>query len=185
MSTISSVQSYGSPFFRPQAQPEREIEASPTVRGRADTPSANGGDVLDGGQPSGGEVRPPEPRLDASSVSSRLDDLIAGQVSSGRLTSDQASDLKTVFGAGTDEGEADTSGGSRDVDGRSRPPGPAATEAGADAGRTERARDTGEIDREAALDQFVQQLRQSAASGYSAGGAATKAVRPLVFDVSA
>ncbi|PZA09643.1 hypothetical protein DNX69_23040 [Rhodopseudomonas palustris] len=94
----------------------------------------------------------------------KIDDLIAGEVSSGKLTTDQAAELQNVF-------KSTFAGGPRPGGGPGGPPPDDAT--GADASRT--STDTSSTDVSDILKQFLQLLQDqqsSTASGYSASGSA-------------
>ena len=178
MSSISSVQSYGSPLARLQAQLGTEIQAGSVKASDGDALTTALGSIdskLKQDRDQGASPTRPDP----ASFKTRIDDLIANQVSSGSLTSDQADELKTVFSAAAPaKGPGESEGGQRAGD---RPPPPPSS----DAASATQARDTTEADRDTLLQQFVEQLRKSVASSYSAGGTATRSTRPLVFDLSA
>ncbi len=185
MSTVSSVQSYGSPLYRPEAQ--RSVEPPNVGEGGRDASAAASRPAEPRLREDRDRTSPSSARPDPASVTSRIDDLIASQVSSGTLTSDQANALKTAFAAAA-PGGPDPAGGPRAADASEAPPPPPAASITPDGTATSRAgqgRDTGETDRDALVRQFVEQLRQNSAAGYAAGGAPTRTARALVFDISA
>ena len=178
MSSISSVQSYGSPLARLQAQLGTEIQAGSVKASDADALTTALGAIDSKLKEGRGQDASPT-RPDPASFEARIDDLIANQVSSGSLTSDQADELKTVFSAAAPgNGPGESEGGQRAGNRAPLPP-------SGDAASAPRARDTSEADRDTLLRQFVDQLRKGVASSYSAGGAATRSAQPLVFDLSA
>lgn len=133
-------------------------------------------------------------RLDPSKIKDRIDGLIAGQVSSGSLTSDQASELKGLFaggGHGTRGSHGTGEGGP--------PPGPPPSDAAASGdpsdGSAASARSSGAAAGTAAsasasasatdlLASFIQQLQSSQAGTYAASGTSGAGSRAsaLLFD---
>ena len=178
MSSISSVQSYGSPLTRLQAQLGTEVQAGSVKASDRDALTTALGSI-DSKLKEGRGQEASSSRPDPASFKTRIDDLIAKQVSSGSLTSDQADELKTVFSAAA-PGRPPEGG---EATGRAGDPPPPSQPS--ESTRAAQPRDTTEADRDALLQQFVEQVRSSVASSYSAGGAANRATRPLVFDLSA
>jgi hypothetical protein len=115
--------------------------------------------------------------LDPASMKDRIDGLIADQVSSGSLTSDQATELKNLFAShGRSTQAAEDGSGVPDADG---PPGPPPSDA-APAGAAESGASTNDL-----LATFIQQLQsgQSTGAGYGASGTSTGAgSAALLFD---
>lgn len=118
-------------------------------------------------------------RLDPSQMKDRIDGLISDQVSSGALTSDQASELKNLFSS---HGTSVTSASAGGPDGP--PPGPPPAASGtSDSSATSSSSSTSSTND--LLTAFMQQLQaaQSSASGYAASGtSATKPSSALLFD---
>ena len=123
-------------------------------------------------------------RLDPSQTKDRIDSLIADQVSSGGLTSDQASALKNLFSShGTSvTSSTDTTGGAPPP-----PPGPPPSDnasTGADVSSVSGA-SSGTNSTNDLLSTFIQQLQaaQSSGSGYASSGAtASTQSAALLFD---
>ncbi|BCM83297.1 hypothetical protein mvi_17580 [Methylobacterium indicum] len=118
-------------------------------------------------------TNPTGSRRDPASMRSRIDSLIADQVSSGALTSDQASELKTLFASHGRSTTASTAAG-RAPDGP--PPGPPPGGPGAggpsdDLSSTATGASSGSSIDET-LSQFMQQLQasQNSSASYGANG---------------
>jgi len=122
-------------------------------------------------------------RLDPSQMKDRIDSLISDQVSSGALTSDQASELKNLFSS---HGTSVTSASAGGPDGP--PPGPPSAGVGAASGTSDSAATSSSSSTSSASDlltAFMQQLQaaQSSTSGYAASGtSATTTSSALLFD---
>lgn len=123
-------------------------------------------------------------RLDPSQMKDRIDSLISDQVSSGALTSDQASELKNLFSShGTSvTSSTDTTGGAPPP-----PPGPPPSDADASGTGTTSVSGTSSTASSASdlLSTFIQQLQaaQQSGSGYAASGAtAATQSSALLFD---
>jgi hypothetical protein len=130
-------------------------------------------------------------KLDPSSMKDRIDSLISDQVSSGALTSDQATELTNLFsshGQSTQTSDAASDdGGLSGVGGP--PPGPPPGASGS-GGTTDRAssaapRGSSGASTDDLLSTFIQQLQssQSGSAGYGAGGTNTGTnISALLFD---
>ena len=123
-------------------------------------------------------------RLDPSSMKDRIDSLISDQVSSGTLTSDQASELKNLFashGKSVSSSDSDSS----ESDGPQGPP-PPGPPPGADASSSSSSSTSGSSSASDLLSAFMQQLQaaQSNGSGYAASGQSSTAQSSsaLLFD---
>lgn len=132
---------------------------------------------------SGGTI---QAQLDPSSLKDRLDNLISGQVSSGALTGDQATELKTLFsshGQSTQTSDA-ASGAGGPLPGL--PPGPPPNDAAA--GRATEGTSSGSsgsMSTNDLLSTFIQQIQssQSVSPGYGASATSTGTNIPaLLFD---
>lgn len=123
-------------------------------------------------------------RLDPSSVKDRIDSLISDQVSSGTLTSDQASELKNLF-ASHGKSVTSSSDSDSDSDGPQGPPPPGpppGTDAtGSSSSSTSSTSSTSDL-----LSAFIQQLQaaQSSGGGYAASGESntSQSSSALLFD---
>jgi hypothetical protein len=120
-------------------------------------------------------------RLDPSAMKDRIDSLISDQVSSGALTSDQASELTNLFSShgASVTGSTDTAAGAPPP-----PPGPPPSGAGADSGSAITG-SSGTTSSSDLLSTFIQQLQaaQSNGAGYGASGtSASTQSQALLFD---
>ena len=110
MTSISatSTSSY-SPLDRLKSELAKEVSAG-TISSSDETALSSALDDIDSalksGKSSSSSSSPPSP----DEMQSKIDDLIQSEVSSGKLTSDQASELKNVF-ANTFSGGASVAGG--------------------------------------------------------------------------
>ena len=122
-------------------------------------------------------------RLDPSSMKDRIDSLISDQVSSGTLTSDQASELKNLFASHGKSVTSSSSGSGSDTDGPQGPP-PPGPPPGADASASSSSGSTSSTSD--LLSAFMQQLQaaQSNGTGYAASGQSSTAQSSsaLLFD---
>lgn len=121
-------------------------------------------------------------RLDPSSMKDRIDSLISDQVSSGTLTSDQASELKNLFASHGKSVTSSSSDSGSDTDGPQGPP-PPGPPPGADASSSSSGSTSSTSD---LLSAFMQQLQaaQSSGTGYAASGQSSTAQSSsaLLFD---
>ena len=122
-------------------------------------------------------------RLDPSSMKDRIDSLISDQVSSGTLTSDQASELKNLFASHGKSVTSSSSDSGSDTDGPQGPP-PPGPPPGADASSSSSSGSTSSTSD--LLSAFMQQLQaaQSSGTGYAASGQSSTAQSSsaLLFD---
>jgi len=122
-------------------------------------------------------------RLDPSSMKDRIDSLISDQVSSGTLTSDQASELKNLFASHGKSVTSSSSDSGSDTDGPQGPP-PPGPPPGADASASSSSGSTSSTSD--LLSAFMQQLQaaQSNGTGYAASGQSSTAQSSsaLLFD---
>lgn len=100
MSSVSSIgnsfQAYSSPRELLQKELASEVAAG-TISSTDQTALSSALDDIDSalsaGRSNAGQSRPPSP----DEMKSKIEELIAGEVSDGKLTSDQAEELKNVF----------------------------------------------------------------------------------------
>ena len=122
-------------------------------------------------------------RLDPSQVKDRIDSLIGGQVSSGALTSDQATELSNLFSS---HGTSVTSATGGAPDGPPPGPPPADGPSGSNGtGSTDASTGTTSTSANDLLSTFIQQLQaaQTSNAGYGARGAtASQSSSALLFD---
>jgi len=129
-------------------------------------------------------------KLDPSSMKDRIDSLISDQVSSGALTSDQATELKNLFsshGRSTQTSDAASNDGSLSGVGVPPPGPPGASGSGGTTDRASSATSSGSgaASTDDLLSTFIQQLQssQSGGAGYGAGGTNTSThISALLFD---
>ncbi len=123
-------------------------------------------------------------RLDPSSMKDRIDSLISDQVSSGTLTSDQASELKNLFASHGKSVTSSSDSGS-DTDGPQGPP-PPGPPPGADPSASSSSSSSSTSSTSDLLSAFMQQLQaaQSSGTGYAASGQSSSAQSSsaLLFD---
>ncbi|MBE7204560.1 MAG: hypothetical protein INR70_43130 [Parafilimonas terrae] len=127
-------------------------------------------------------------KLDPSSMKDRIDSLIADQVSSGSLTSDQATELKNLFashGQSTQTADADEG-----VSGAGGPPpgpptGPPPGDSASDSSTSSTSSSSDASSANDLLASFLQQLQssQSSSAGYGASGtSASSTISALLVD---
>ncbi len=166
MTSISAAagSSYQSPLQKLQQELQAEITSGKISSGDQDALSSALDSIdtsmqADRASTSGG-VRPAP-----GDMKSKIDDLIGAQVSSGKLTSDQADELKGVFEAVF----ADGPGGARGAGGPP-PAGSPPSDSADDSNGTDGTTDISDIMQQF-LDSLKQSLETSASSAYSASGA--------------
>lgn len=124
-------------------------------------------------------------RLDPSSMKDRIDSLISDQVSSGTLTSDQASELKNLFASHGKSVTSSSSDSGSNTDGPQGPP-PPGPPPGADASASSSSSSSSTSSTSDLLSAFMQQLQaaQSSGTGYAASGQSSSAQSSsaLLFD---
>ncbi len=167
MTSISAASSslYQSPLQKLQQELQAELTSGKISSGDQDALSAALDSIdssmqADRGSASGGTR--PEP----GEMTSKIDDLISAQVSSGKLTSDQADELKGVFEAAFADGPGGTKGAGGPPPGGG-PGGPPPSDSSDDD-------DDSSTDVSDIMQQFLNSLKQSleasTSSSYSASG---------------
>jgi hypothetical protein len=165
MTSISapSSNSYQSPLQKLQDALQSEVNSGAIGSSDQSALSSALSDIDQGmrsGKSSGGRASP-------DALKSKIDDLIQNEVSAGKLTSDQATELQGVFKAAFANGPGDASG----LGGTCGPPpgpppsgGPSLTDGTASSSKDNSAADL--------LQQFLESLKSSSSSstGYSATG---------------
>jgi hypothetical protein len=160
MSSIGSLtQSFPSPSQRLQNELSSEVSAG-TVSSSDQTALSDALKTIDSelksqDSSSGGSGTTPSPR---SGIKSKIDDLISSLVSSGKLTSDQANELKNVFA------KTFSAGGQQGAAGSGGPAAPATDSSGSDS--------TGASDTQKVLSDFLKLLKDTSStnSTYGANG---------------
>ena len=172
MTSISaaSAGNYQSPLQRLQQQLQSDVSdgtisssdqsALSTALTDIDTAlqSSRSGDQSSGTRPSKDEVK------------SKIDDLIANEVSNGTLTSDQADELKNVFQSAFAKGPGGAGGPGGPGGAGGPPPGPPPDDSSSDSSSTDSTSSTSTNSTTAdILQQFLQALQQSQSSSASYG----------------
>ena len=172
MTSISaaSINTYQSPLQKLQDELQSEVNSGAISSSDKDALSAALTDIDSAMQASRVSDQAGGTRPSPGELKSKIDDLIAGEVSSGKLTSDQATELQGIFKAAFANGP----GGSRGPGGP--PPGggaggpPPSDEASS-------SDDTSSTSLEDILKQFLESLQEqmsaSSSSSYSATGTAS------------
>lgn len=174
MTSISaaSVNTYQSPLQKLQDELQSELNSGAISSSDKDALSAALTDIDSAMQASRASDQAGGSRPSPDELKSKIDDLIAGEVSSGKLTSDQATELQGIFKAAF----ADGPGGPRGAGGP--PPGggaggpPPSDEASSSDGASSTSNSVEDI-----LKQFLESLQEqmsaSSSSSYSATGTAS------------
>jgi hypothetical protein len=118
-------------------------------------------------------------------LKSKVDDLIAAQVSDGKLTSDQATELKNVFQNAFAKGhDAKGPGGDHGPGGPGGPTGPGGSNAAGTGGSSDSASTSSDTDLQKLLSDFLSTLQNSTSqtSSYSGSGQTQSANAALLFD---
>jgi hypothetical protein len=165
MTSISATSnnSYPSPLQNLQAELQKEVSSGTASSSDQDALSAALSNIDSSLQTSGGGASAGGTNSSPGGLKSKIDDLIAGQVSSGKLTSAQASELQGVFkaaftdGAGGPGGAGGAHHGHHGHAGAAPADGSSSTDS---TGNTSSAND--------ALQQFLQLLQNSSSGSSSA-----------------
>lgn len=185
MTSISAAasSSYLSPLQQLQKELQSEVTAGKITSSDQEALSAALSDIDASLQSSRASDSAGGTRPSPGDMKSKIDDLIAGEVSSGKLTSDQATELKGVFEAAIANGPGGAGGpGGPRGGGPSGPP-PADDTSSTDG--TDSASDT--TSAEDLLQQFLQLLQESlsAASSNSYGATGTSSASGSTSSFSA
>jgi len=175
MTSISaaSINTYQSPLQELQDELQSEVNSGAISSSDKDALSAaltdidsamqasRAGDQAGGTRPAPGELK------------SKIDDLIAGEVSSGKLTSDQATELQGIFKSAFAHGP----GGSHGAGGAGGPPPGGGPGGPPPSDETSSSDDTSSTSVDDILKQFLESLQEqmsaSSSSAYSATGTAS------------
>jgi hypothetical protein len=175
MSSISaaSSSSYQTPLQKLQQELQAEIASGKVTSGDQDALSSALTDIdasLSAGRSSQTKGTPPS----ADDIKSKIDDLISAQVSSGKLTSDQATELQGVFQSAFASGGPGGAGGAKGHHGGHGGPPPTDDTTSADgASSTDSTTDANDI-----LQKFLATLQESlsaSSTSYSASGTSSTA----------
>lgn len=184
MSSVSpignSVQAFSSPRELLQKELTSEITAG-TINATDEAALSSALDDIDtalkAGRSSGASSRPPSP----DEMKSKIDDLIAGEVKDGKLTSDQADELANVFANAFSGGP----GGARGPGGPPPPP-PAESE---DDSTSSASSSTSSTDSQIQdlMAQFLKSLQEtlSKSAGYGSDGQTQSFAAALLVDYQA
>jgi len=174
MTSISAAGSsnYTSPLQLLQKELQSEVSAGKISTNDQDALSSALTDIDTSLQSSRASDQSSGTRPSPDAMKSKIDDLIAGEVSSGKLTSDQAAELQNVFKTAFANGPGGPGGAHHHPDGPP-PDSDAASAAGGTgtAGSTDGSNSVADI-----LQQFLQSLQTSlsaASSSYGASGNAS------------
>jgi hypothetical protein len=168
MTSISAISSssYQSPLQKLQAELQAEINSGTIGSSDQDALSSALTDIDSSLQSSRASDSTGGTRPSPDDLKSKIDDLIAGEVSSGKLTSDQATELQGVFKAAFASGPGGAGGP------RGGPGGPPPTDSASSTDSTSSSSDTTSAND--ILQQFLQSLQESlsasSSTSYSAAG---------------
>jgi len=169
MTSISAASSslYQSPLQKLQQELQAELTSGKISSDDQDALSSALDSIdqsmqADRGSASGGTRPSPD------DMKSKIDDLIGAQVSSGKLTSDQADELKGIFEAAFAAGPGGAKGAGGPPPGGG-PGGPPPSDSTDDSDDTDSATDINDIMQQF-LDSLKQSLEASTSSSYSASG---------------
>jgi hypothetical protein len=178
MTSISAISSstYQSPLQKLQDELQAEINSGTIGSSDQDALSSALTDIDSSLQSSRASDSAGGTRPSPGDLKSKIDDLIAGEVSSGKLTSDQATELQGVFKAAFANGPGGAGGpggpgGARGHDGPPPTDSASSTDSSSSSSGTSSADDI--------LQQFLQSLQQSlsasSSTSYSATGSSSTA----------
>ena len=176
MTSISAISSsnYQSPLQKLQDELQAEINSGTIGSSDQDALSSALTDIDSSLQSSRASDSAGGTRPSPSDLKSKIDDLIAGEVSSGKLTSDQATELQGVFKAAFANGPGGPGGPGGAHGGHGGPP-PADGASSSDSASSS----SGASSADDILQQFLQslqaQLSASSSTSYSATGSSSTA----------
>jgi hypothetical protein len=181
MTSISaaSTNSYQSPLQKLQDELQSEVNSGAVNSSDKDALSAALTDIDSAMQASRASDQASGTRPSPADMESKIDDLIAGQVSSGKLTSDQATELQGIFKAAfaNGPGGAGGSGGPRGAGGPplGGPPPGGPPPAGDASSSDDSSSSTNSIDDilKQFLESLQEQLSASSSSTYGATGSSS------------
>ena len=178
MTSISaaSINSFQSPLQRLQDELQSEVKSGAISSSDQDALAAALTDIDTAIQAGRASDEASGTRPSPGDLKSKIDDLINGEVSSGKLTSDQATELQGIFKAAFAHGPGGAGGGGGPHGAGGPPPGPPPSD---DASSTDSSGDSsGTSSINDILQQFLQELQKSlsasSSSSYgSTGGSST------------
>jgi flagellar hook-basal body complex protein FliE len=177
MTSISAISSsnYQSPLQKLQDELQAEINSGTIGSSDQDALSSALTDIDSSLQSSRASDSAGGTRPSPGDLKSKIDDLIAGEVSSGKLTSDQATELQGVFKAAFANGPGGPGGAHG---GHSGPP-PADGASSSDSATDSASTSSGASSADDILQQFLQSLQESlsasSSTSYSATGSSSTA----------
>ena len=175
MTSISAISSsnYQSPLQKLQDELQAEINSGTIGSSDQDALSSALTDIDSSLQSSRASDSAGGTRPSPGDLKSKIDDLIAGEVSSGKLTSDQATELQGVFKAAFANGPGGPGGAGGAHGGHGGPP-PADGASSSDSASSSSGASSADI-----LQQFLQSLQESlsasSSTSYSATGSSSTA----------
>jgi hypothetical protein len=179
MTSISAISSsnYQSPLQKLQDELQAEINSGTIGSSDQDALSSALTDIDSSLQSSRASDSAGGTRPSPGDLKSKIDDLIAGEVSSGKLTSDQATELQGVFKAAFANGPGGAGGPGGPGGAHGGHDGPPPTDSASSTDSTSSSSDTSSADD--ILQQFLQSLQQSlsasSSTSYSATGSSSTA----------
>jgi hypothetical protein len=180
MTSISAISSsnYQSPLQKLQDELQAEINSGTIGSSDQDALSSALTDIDSSLQSSRASDSAGGTRPSPGDLKSKIDDLIAGEVSSGKLTSDQATELQGVFKAAFANGPGGPGGPGGAHGGHGGPP-PADGASSSDSATDSASTSSGASSAADILQQFLQslqeQLSDSSSTSYSATGSSSTA----------
>ena len=177
MTSISaaSINTYQSPLQKLQDELQSEVNSGAISSSDKDALSAALTDIDSAMQASRASDQAGGTRPAPGELKSKIDDLIAGEVSSGKLTSDQATELQGIFKAAFANGP----GGARGPGGAGGPPpgggagGPPPSDEASSSDDTSSTSTSVEDILKQFLESLQEQMSASSSSAYSATGTAS------------
>jgi len=175
MTSISaaSINTYQSPLQKLQDELQSEVNSGAISSSDKDALSAALTDIDSAMQASRAYDQAGGTRPSPGELKSKIDDLIAGQVSSGKLTSDQATELQGIFKSAFAHGP----GGSHGAGGAGGPPPGGGPGGPPPSDETSSSDDTSSTSVDDILKQFLESLQEqmsaSSSNSYSATGTAS------------
>ena len=177
MTSISaaSINTYQSPLQKLQDELQSEVNSGAISSSDKDALSAALTDIDSAMQAGRASDQAGGTRPSPGELKSKIDDLIAGEVSSGKLTSDQATELQGIFKAAFANGP----GGSRGPGGAGGPPpgggpgGPPPSDEASSSDDTSSTSTSVEDILKQFLESLQEQMSASSSSSYSATGTAS------------
>jgi len=170
MTSISATpsNSYPSPLQKLQNELQKEVSAGTVSSSDQDALSAALSNIDSSLQTSGASASAGGTNSSPGDLKSKIDGLIAGQVSSGKLTSDQASELQGLFKAAFTDGAGGSGGAGGAHHGHHGHTGAAPADGSSSSNGTSSASSANDV-----LQQFLQLLQNSSSGSSSVPYSAT------------